>query len=68
MPELNGFEVQLRLNAPDKMVPVVIITGHDTPESQKRAMDAGAVAYLRKPIDDRVLLDAVARAVGEKPA
>ena len=64
MPELNGFELQARLKAsPGASLPVVIITGHDTPEAQKRVMDAGAVAYLRKPIDDQVLLDAVARAV-----
>ena len=64
MPELNGFELQARLKAsPDASLPIVIITGHDTPEAQKRAIDAGAVAYLRKPIDDQVLLDAVARGV-----
>ena len=63
MPELNGFELQAQLKASAQSVPVVVITGHDTPDAQKRAMDAGAVAYLRKPIDDRELLDAVAKAL-----
>ena len=66
MPELNGFDLQARLNASPHALPVVIITGHDTPEAQKRAMDAGAIAYLRKPIDDRVLLEAVAQAVASR--
>ena len=64
MPELNGFELQVQLNALAQSLPVVVITGHDTPEAQKRVMDAGAIAYLRKPIDDRELLAAVAKAVG----
>jgi FixJ family two-component response regulator len=63
MPELNGFELQVQLKASEKSLPVVVITGHDTPEAEKRVMDAGAVAYLRKPIDDQELLEAVAKAL-----
>ena len=63
MPELNGFELQVQLQASEKSLPVVVITGHDTPEAEKRVMDAGAVAYLRKPIDDQELLEAVAKAL-----
>lgn len=63
MPEVSGFELQAQLRASPQPLPVIVITGHDTPESQKRALAAGAVAYLRKPVDDQVLLDAVARAV-----
>jgi len=44
-------------------VPVVVITGHDTPESRARALASGAAAYLLKPVDDRLLLDAIAAAV-----
>ena len=63
MPGLSGFDVQTRLNSAGHAVSVVIITGHDTPESQQRVLAAGATAYLRKPVDDQVLLDAVAAAV-----
>ena len=63
MPGLSGFDLQLQLRDSPQPPPVVIITGHDTPEAQKRALAAGAVAYLRKPVDDQVLLDAVARAI-----
>src|SRR5262245_56890012 len=63
MPGMSGFDVQSRLKSAAHALPVVIITGHDTPESQQRVLAAGASAYLRKPVDDQVLLDAVAAAV-----
>lgn len=66
MPRLNGFEVQERLKASGARVPVVVITGHDTDEARRRVLDAGASSYLRKPVDDQTLLDAVARAVAGK--
>ena len=65
MPGVNGFEVQSRLAQLGTQLPVVVVTGHDTPESNKRALAGGAAAYLLKPIDDRVLLDAIAAAVSK---
>jgi FixJ family two-component response regulator len=59
MPHLSGIDVQIKLTQTGRRVPVVIVTGHDTAESHRRVMDAGAVAYLRKPADDRALVDAV---------
>ena len=63
MPGLSGFDVQARLAQSRDPLPVVVITGHDTPESRRRVMDGGAAAFLRKPVDDHVLLDAVAAAI-----
>jgi FixJ family two-component response regulator len=64
MARLNGFEVQARMAQSGVRVPIVVITGHDTPESRQRVMSAGASAYLRKPVDDQALLDAVTAAIG----
>jgi FixJ family two-component response regulator len=63
---MSGFDVQHRLAQCLDPVPVVAITGNDTTESRQRAIDAGAAAYLRKPVDDRVLIDAVMAAIGGK--
>jgi len=63
MPGENGFEVQSRMAREGIRVPVVVITGHDTPESGARALAGGASAYLLKPVDDRILLDAIAAAI-----
>jgi FixJ family two-component response regulator len=65
MPEINGFEVQAQLAKSGARVPVVIITGHDTPETRVRVMEGGAAAYLLKPVDDRMLLDAIADAIAD---
>jgi FixJ family two-component response regulator len=67
MPGDNGFEVQSRLALAGIQVPVIVITGHDTPESRSRAMAGGAVDYLLKPVDDRILLDAISAAIGAAP-
>jgi FixJ family two-component response regulator len=66
MPGVNGFEVQARLAKSGSRLPVVIITGHDTPEARARARDGGAAAYLLKPIDERTLLDAIAAATADR--
>ena len=63
MPQINGFEVQYHMAKWLPRVPVVVITGHDTPEARARAMEGEAAAYLLKPVDDRVLLDAIAAAI-----
>jgi len=65
MPEMNGFDVQAALTSGGAAVPVVIITGHDTPESRRRAMKLGASAYLPKPVDDEALLAAIGSAMGD---
>lgn len=59
MPQMDGLEVQTRLATCASSVPIVVITGHDSPQSRERAFAQGACAYLRKPIDDRTLLDAI---------
>jgi len=63
MPTMSGLEVQLALAQGGQDVPVVIITAHDDPAMRARCLAAGAVAFLRKPIEDGALLAAVRRAV-----
>ena len=59
MPLMNAFEVQARLAESSAPVPVVIITGHDSTETRDRALAGRPVAYLRKPVNDQTLLDAI---------
>jgi FixJ family two-component response regulator len=64
MPEMSGFDVQGALAVGHAAVPVVVITGHDTPESRARALHLGAKAYLCKPVNDEALLSAIGAALG----
>ncbi len=63
MPRVNGFAVQARLAETGIRLPVVVITGHDSDETRVRALAGGVSAYLRKPVDDQALLDAITTAV-----
>jgi FixJ family two-component response regulator len=62
MPEANGLEV-LRELREGLHVPVIIITAHDETLVRARCLAAGAFAYLDKPIDEAVLLQAIADAI-----
>jgi FixJ family two-component response regulator len=63
MPGLSGFDVQQRLIDRHPDVPVVIITGHDSPAARRRALSLGARAYLSKPVDGEALLLAIGEAL-----
>ena len=67
MPVVNGFDVQARLTESGVTVPVVIITGHDSDETRDRALSGFPVAYLRKPVNDQALLDAIELALRHNP-
>jgi FixJ family two-component response regulator len=64
MPGMNGLDVQQQLARSGLQLPIVVITGHDEPMARAQCLSAGAAAYLRKPLDDEALLDAIHRAAG----
>lgn len=66
MPVVDGFEIQCRMAKAGFRVPVIVVTAYDTPEARGRAMAAGAGAFLRKPVDDQALLDAIEWALAGK--
>lgn len=66
MPGLNGLEVQRRLN--DSGMPVILITAYDDMAVRAQALASGAVAYLRKPFNDSILIKTVQTALGMTPA
>ena len=64
MPDMTGVDVQRQLTSRGRRVPVIVVTADDSPEAYARGIDAGAVAYLRKPIGVDELLCAVHSATG----
>ncbi|PYK75206.1 MAG: response regulator [Verrucomicrobia bacterium] len=62
MPQMNGFHVQASLAQKCAALPVIIVTGHDLPKARQRALEGGASAFLRKPVHDCTLLDAISAA------
>lgn len=62
MPGLDGLELQRALTAGGAQRPIIFITGQGDIPTSVRAMKAGAVDFLTKPVRKEDLLDAVARA------
>jgi FixJ family two-component response regulator len=63
MPGMNGLEVQNRLALSGNTVPVIFITAHDEVGIREKALSAGAVAFLRKPFDDQLLVKTLRQAL-----
>ena len=63
MPQMSGFAVEAYLAKNHPAVPVIVLTGHDSSNDRERAIERGTAAFLRKPVDDRVLLEAISTAV-----
>jgi FixJ family two-component response regulator len=62
MPGLDGLALQQVFAAGGKQRPVIFLTGKGDVQKSVRAMKAGAVDFLTKPVRDKDLLDAIARA------
>ena len=71
MPEMTGLEVQERLTQDGVDLPIIFITAHGDVPTCARALKAGALEFLEKPLDGKVFLDhvrkALARGTEQKP-
>jgi FixJ family two-component response regulator len=59
LPGLSGLDFQAELSRAHIDAPIIFITGHGDIAMSVKAMKAGAVEFLTKPIRDQDLLDAV---------
>jgi FixJ family two-component response regulator len=63
LPGLSGLDFQQQLATENIAIPVIFITGHGDIPMSVRAMKAGAVEFLTKPLRDQDLLDAIQAAL-----
>ncbi|MEK9140868.1 MAG: response regulator, partial [Nitrospirota bacterium] len=70
MPKLNGFEViqALRSRPETRQTPVVVMTTRARDKHRQMAINLGANSYIAKPVEERMLLQEVARWLGKAPA
>lgn len=59
MPEINGIELQGKINSTCQDCPVIFVSGHGDIQKSVTAMKGGAVDFLTKPIDADDLFAAV---------
>lgn len=66
LPGVDGLTVTQRLKAEPgtKEIPVIGISAHALRDDVQRAIEAGCVAYLPKPLDTRRFLDLLTRVLG----
>ena len=57
--DASGIELGDRLRAEGHSVPVIYMTGNDTPDIRKAALRSGCVAYLTKPFSAKSLIDPI---------
>jgi FixJ family two-component response regulator len=58
MSGMSGLEL-LRAQATGRQIPTIVLTAHASEEARKRCLQAGATAFLHKPVSADVLLAAV---------
>jgi FixJ family two-component response regulator len=63
LPDLDGLELQRRMAEIGIEIPIIFLTGHGDIPTSVRAMKAGAVEFLTKPLDGKKLLDAIQVAI-----
>lgn len=63
MPEVSGLELQHILASENSQRPIIFLTGHSDVPDAIRAMRAGAVHFLTKPVNSKDLLAAVHEAL-----
>jgi FixJ family two-component response regulator len=63
MPTMTGLEVQAILREKAPATKLILMSGRIDPSLRLAAMNAGALAFLPKPLDDELLLEQVSNAL-----
>jgi CheY-like chemotaxis protein len=65
----DGFFIiqWLRRMGKAENIPIIVISGDNSTNDRRRSLDAGAVAFFTKPIDQIALLDAIGKVLYGKP-
>jgi len=66
LPRTSGLELQRKLAADGQSIPAIIITAQGDDKDRAAAVAAGAIAFLKKPFKEEVLLAAIDSALKRK--
>jgi DNA-binding NtrC family response regulator len=59
MPGLDGFQLLELIRAKHPLIPVIIITAYDSPETAEEALKKGAFDYIPKPFRRERIIQAI---------
>lgn len=63
MPGLSGIDLQQRLLADGRNLPIIFITAFPDERTRKRALGAGAIGFLSKPCREELLIGCLKKAL-----
>lgn len=63
LPDLNGFDLQLRITGETPSTPIIFLTGYGDIPTSVRAIKAGAAEFLTKPFDHGEMIAAIRNAL-----
>ncbi|MDZ7829274.1 MAG: response regulator [Halofilum sp. (in: g-proteobacteria)] len=63
LPGMDGLQLQQALRERDIPLPIIFITGHGDIPMAVKAVNAGALDFLEKPLNEEALLDRIATAL-----
>ena len=63
MAGMSGLDLLKQLVASGSRIPVIMLTAHADEDTRRRSLEAGAVAFLEKPVRSAALLEAVRTAL-----
>jgi len=66
LPGISGVELQRKLAADGQSIPSIIITAQGNDQAESEAAAGGAIAFLKKPFKEEVLLAAIDSALKAK--
>jgi DNA-binding response OmpR family regulator len=68
LPAGDGFVVldTLKTNLDLSSIPVIVLSGRDRRANEERVLNAGAIAFLQKPVQSNEFLAAIRQALNQK--
>ena len=68
MPEMTGVELYERLIQRGYAIPTILVTAYPDDRVQERMLNRGVECYLRKPLEEAVLIDCLRSAIARRSA
>lgn len=65
MPGVDGFAALAAVRSKRPLLPVILMTAHDSPSVRQQAAEGGAAAFFRKPVDGEQLLETIRRVLDD---
>jgi FixJ family two-component response regulator len=66
MPGMSGVEMQSRLAAQNNHTPIIFMTAFHDERIRARAMQGGAISFLRKPVEGQTLIECLDKALSRR--